>query len=305
MTSPVTTQLRGVWVVGRADAYAVGDQAILHYDGNRWAAPVGLPVLGLGASLSAVWARATDDVFVSASGVVGLPGDVLHFDGAAWTVDPSSSLALNAITGSPTGEIYVAGARGTTGVIRELAGGSWTESDVGGPTLSGIWASADRAVAVRGQASGVIWRSDSGGAWNAEVLPPTTPGLTAVWGSSDQDIFAVGRLGGGTSQPTILHFDGTSWSRLVACDGSASPCIDSHIMQATTLLAVNGTTADNVYAVGHQGTILHYDGMQWSLVPPTTTPPAVDLAAVSSASAPAVDAFAVTTNGEIWRNSGD
>ncbi len=303
MTSPVATQLRGVWVVGRADAYAVGDQAILHYDGNRWAAPAGLPVLGLGAILSAVLARATDDVFVTASGVGGLAGDVLHFDGAAWTVDPSSSLALNAITGSPTGEIFVAGARGTMGVIRKLAGGSWTESDVGGPALSGVWASAHRAVAVGGQASGVIWRSDSGAAWMAEVLPPATPGLTAVWGSSDQDIVAVGRAGGGT-QPTILHFDGSSWSKLAACDGSAGACIDSHIMQATTLFAVHGTAAGDAYAVGQQGTILHYDGTQWSLVPPSMTPAQADLTAVS-ASAPAVDVFAVTTSGGIWRNSGD
>ncbi len=304
MTSPVTTTLHGVWAVRRADAYAVGDQAILHYDGNRWAAPVGLPVLGLGAILSAVWARATDDVFVTASGVGGLAGDVLHFDGAAWTVDPSSSLALNAITGSPTGEIFVAGARGTMGVIRKLAGGAWTESDVGGPTLSGIWASADRAVAVGGQASGVIWRSDSGAAWAAEVLPPGTPSLTAVWGSSNQDIFAVGHAGAGT-QPTILHFDGSSWSTLAPCDGSAGPCIDSSIMQATTLFGVNGTAADNAYAVGQQGTILHYDGTQWSLIPPSMTPAQADLAAVAGAPAPASDVFAVTTSGEIWRNAGD
>ena len=75
-------------------------------------------------------------------------------------------------------------------------------------------------------------------------------------------------------------------------------------MQATTLFAVSGTTASDVYAVGQQGTILHYDGTQWSLVPPSMTPAQADLTAVS-ASAPAVDVFAVTTSGGIWRNSGD
>ncbi len=42
MTSPTGSPLHGVWAVGPADAYVVGDDALLHYDGNQWSTPPGL-----------------------------------------------------------------------------------------------------------------------------------------------------------------------------------------------------------------------------------------------------------------------
>jgi len=108
---------------------------------------------------------------------------------------------------------------------------------------------------------------------------PTTTATdeTAVWGSADDDVFAVGANG------TISHFDGTRWSAM------ASPT-------AVPLTAVWGRARDDVYAVG-QDTILHYDGAAWTVVPAGVTG---ELFGIWGA--PGV-VYVVGGNG-IWRGSG-
>jgi hypothetical protein len=70
----------------------------------------------------------------------------------------------------------------------------------------------------------------------------------AVWGSSGNDVFAVGSRG------TIVHYDGTAWSPMNS--GSDAE-----------LLGVWGSSSSDVFAVGYSatgGTILHYNGTTWS-----------------------------------------
>jgi hypothetical protein len=64
--------------------------------------------------------------------------------------------------------------------------------------------------------------------------------LRGVWGSSANDIWAVGEGG------TIVHFNGGAWSLV------ASP-ITEH------LSAIWGTSADDVWVVGDKGTIVHLE----------------------------------------------
>jgi len=69
--------------------------------------------------------------------------------------------------------------------------------------------------------------------------------LRGVWGSSNNDVFAVGNNG------TILHYNGSMWSS---------------INSGTTnyLAAVWGSSPSDVFTVGNNGTILHYNGNAWS-----------------------------------------
>lgn len=73
----------------------------------------------------------------------------------------------------------------------------------------------------------------------------TTNHLMGVWGTSKNDVFAVGYEG------TILHFDGNSWSSM------ASGVTDN-------LYDVWGNSGSDVFAVGNGGIILHFDGISWS-----------------------------------------
>ena len=112
-----------------------------------------------------------------------------------------------------------------------------------------------------------------------------TEGLLSIWGSSPDDVFAVGEHG------TILHYDGSAWtqmdsdairdlngvwgsgpddvfavgsaSTIIHYDGTAWSAMDSGI-SGGSLYDVWGSGPNDVFAVGSAGTIVHYDGTSWS-----------------------------------------
>ena len=87
----------------------------------------------------------------------------------------------------------------------------------------------------------------------------TTQNLLGIWGHSESEIFVVG--GGGTTPGgVILHYDGDEWS--TPMPGEFIPALHG----------VWGTAGNNVFAVGADGTILHYDGHSWSTPMPSGTP---------------------------------
>lgn len=75
--------------------------------------------------------------------------------------------------------------------------------------------------------------------------------LSDVWGTSANDIFAVG------SDGTIIHYDGNAWQTMESTREN---------VYSSQLKGVWGSSSTNVYAVGSHGTILHYNGSAWSLV---------------------------------------
>ena len=78
--------------------------------------------------------------------------------------------------------------------------------------------------------------------WEWQVVDtPTEHQLTGIWGSSDTDVYAVGK------SATILHFDGDDWSLMEYPVGAP----------AGSLGDVTGSPeGDEVYAVGDGGTIV-------------------------------------------------
>jgi hypothetical protein len=72
----------------------------------------------------------------------------------------------------------------------------------------------------------------------------TEPNLTAIWGASDTDIFAVGSGG------AILNYNGTAWSRMTS--GTSND-----------FLAIYGTSSSDVWAVGSD-VLAHFDGTSWN-----------------------------------------
>jgi VCBS repeat-containing protein len=86
--------------------------------------------------------------------------------------------------------------------------------------------------------SGVIVHYD-GTVWTPMTVPGGTRGLFGVWGSSGNDVFAVGYR-------AILHYDVAEWAPMSVPFG------------AREILGVWGSSADHVFAVGSFGTILHH-----------------------------------------------
>ena len=82
---------------------------------------------------------------------------MLRFDGTSWIAEHAAPLALQAIWGSGSSDIYVVGWRGVNAA--------------GGPALLHF----------------------DGSAWSESALPFAAPGLGDIWGSSASDVFVVGQ----------------------------------------------------------------------------------------------------------------
>ncbi|UCG88037.1 MAG: Ig-like domain-containing protein, partial [Gemmatimonadota bacterium] len=187
-------------------------------------------------ALHGLWGASPTDVFA-----VGGNGSILHYDGTAWSADPSvtTSDVLFDVWGASSADVYAVGAAGT---VLHFDGTSWSAMSSGtSESLHGVWGASGVDVYAVG-AGGTILHYD-GVAWGA-MASGSVSGLQAVWGSSTEDIFAVGDGG------TILHYDGTAWS--VMSSGTAA-----------NLSGVWGAAGTNVYAVGEGNTVVQYNGSTW------------------------------------------
>ncbi len=155
--------------------------------------------------------------------------------------------AMQDVWGTSQGDLFVLV---SPGGVRSAALQGWVPVGADGDAIEGraLWASS----------SGDIWVIDNSGIdfvhWNgaAWVREPSVglPGreLYELWGSSAQDVFAVGNGG------AVLHFDGKGW-------------IEQPTPPSTgNLMAVWGVSSDEVYAAGERGSLIRYDGGRWSTV---------------------------------------
>lgn len=135
--------------------------------------------------------------------------------------------------------------------------------------------------------------------WSLEqwqILTPADLDLYALWGSTDDDIYAAGQGN------TLLYFDGLSWEQVPQIE-SNTPIVDIMAVwgvpsveviaaggmgtifmndglrwlkfgsiTSNTINAVWGSSSTNIFAVGASGTILTSDGTSWRLLTPSITP---------------------------------
>ena len=84
-----------------------------------------------------------------------------------------------------------------------------------------------------------------------EVVVDDLPGaVLSFWGPSSSSLYAVGGDLGDPGEELILWYDGATWYRMQA--------------DAPTLWWVHGFSRDDVWAVGENGTAIHYDGSAWT-----------------------------------------
>jgi hypothetical protein len=190
-------------------------------------------------TLEDVWGDAANDMYAVGFDKRSSAGTIIHYDGTAWTPEADlKEIELQSVWGAAANDVYAVGSHlsSAAGAIMHFDGSGWTET--AGPALN---AGSDKVV---------MWRS--------------------VWGSSAQDIFALGARYARFTTPTTgllsptavaTHYDGHAWTTLQLPAGANRELLDAW-----------GTSATNVYFVGDyqpgdgndEGVILHYDGASWT-----------------------------------------
>jgi hypothetical protein len=228
-----TPTLYGVWASSGTNVWAVGIAGtVLRYDGNAW-----MPATITGAAptqnLAAVWGASPADVWI-----VGEGGLVLHGSASGVARETSNTTEnLTGVWGTGAGNVWAVSALGT--VIRRSA--TWTvqATDLAARVFYGIWLAAPPPNDVWVAGDRVALHNDGGG-WAAASNALDI--ATSIWGSASDDIWTVGRSVA-PNLTTISRFDGVQW---LAVPNPAT----------AALLAVRGTSATNVWAVGNGGTVL-------------------------------------------------
>ncbi len=267
MTSGTSANFNDVWGAAADDVYAVGGNAIYHYNGSAWSpmALAGLTDVGF----SGVWGSGPTDVYAVGFDRVEA-GVILHSTGGAFTVlRKGLPFAPSKIDGKSTSDVWVIGAS----TILHYNGTSWSE--LGSQTAVTTVAALGNGRAIVGSYNKSMVQYTDG----IQLIPiPTTIQARAAWASGPEDVFL-----GGTAP--VRRLRGAAWSPVY----TVAP-YDNTFTLAPFFSAVDGTAPNDIFAVGVAGLILHYDGARWTTVPSGTSNTLYSIFTLSASNSYAVGA---------------
>ena len=240
MTSNTTESLRGIWGSSASDIHVVAANGVtLHYNGSAWSS-IWNPT---DEWLNDVWGLSATNVFA-----VGERATVLFYNGSVWNsmINPlTSSDHLFGVWGTSMNNVFAVGSEGKiihyNGIAWATMSSGTTEYlyGIGGIDASNVYALGNDGTLLR--YNGTTWLTISG---------VTSNRLYYAWGLSASDVYVIG-------WHELLHYDGSSWNPAV------STSID--------LRGIWGSAADDIFAVGISGRIIHFDGTTWREMTSGTT----------------------------------
>lgn len=191
-----------------------------------------------------------DDIWVVSYGGSGNDRGVAHWNGTTWGAKDNGGPNVDRVTAIwGTGPNLVVTAR-NGGRITVWNGTTWTRAtNLAGSILADVDGSASDNIWVVGTGNRIHRSTDAGASFPILTSPVADAGHAwfGVSALSSEAAWLVGDAG------TIAFWNGTSFT--FQASGTTQ-----------TLNAVKAKAADDVYAVGNNGTVLHYDGVAWSPV---------------------------------------
>lgn len=263
---PLPQGLKQLAINGAAanDFWIVGELGLaMHYDGTRYTQVA----TGTHSTLRAIWVRSTREVWM-----VGDNGVILFWNGSNFTAQTSGTTrTLRALWGDAK-TVYAVGENGT---LLRYDGSAWNSLPTGISThLTAIWGSGESDVWAGGDWS--MFCHYDGTAWSCARDPSgVTTIINSMFGSSRSDIWALGS--------TYWHYDGAAWKNLGSGGVDAEAAfavgtkwwlVNSHaqlrhydgkawkdpIDLDTGYFGLWGSSETNMYMIGRDGALSHYDG---------------------------------------------
>lgn len=269
---PQGNDLYRLWGFADGTFDAVGEAGtVLHFDGAELT-PFDVPTRN---DLHGIWASEPSDVYVC-----GFSGTLLHFDGAHWeAINIPTHEDLYAVWASSSDDVFVAG---TGGKIWESSSQGWAETTVApGQRFRALWGYSHDEVYAAGSRD-VLYRFN-GNDWSRVLIfdsPEYETEILDIWGPTPGTISLLDREG-------IQWFDGSSWNARLVSDtnafglwgfaldqqvavsaGSSTHWIGSTPTRYDTptrepLYDIWGLSPNDMYAVGRNGVLAHFDGDAW------------------------------------------
>lgn len=270
--------LYSIWGYSETDIYAVG-QTALHYDGNTWDFIELQPT----PDFYGIWMPSLSEVYL-----VGSDGAILFsVGGTSYDIHESgTSEHLRAVWGDADAtRRFAVGDNGTILMLDVDADTSeWNSMSSGtSENLTGVWGLSDSLIYACGESGGLV-RFD-GNFWTPETVPAITENLYDIWAGEDSAFYAVGSNGTIYEKPPSPN----DWDT-------------AHVFTGVgTLRSVFGFEGGELFAVGDQGIIVHFDILDgWDIM---VSPTVEDLEAVWGPSPDSV--FAVGAGGTTFYYDGD
>ena len=290
--------IHGVWAYDDQHVFAVGERetdtgsvgVIYFYDGSSWSQMNA----GTVEALWDVWGTSPSNVFA-----VGSNKTILHYDGSQWTSMQSnitfpSPVTLLAVWGASANDVFAAG---TWGVVVHYDGNQWSQVHTAVYTINDLWGSSGSDVYAPAD-YGHLFHYD-GSAWN-DVSPNPSDSYSAVWGQASDDFYVIGNS---SETATLYHHDGITWTTPVtfpkligAIDGKSSSLdlygvgdngyifhydgSQGERISYGVMEDINdiwGFSYESIFAVGDKGTVLRYDGERWITMTTGTTKDLYDI----------------------------
>jgi hypothetical protein len=205
--------------------------------------------------------------------------------------------SLLSVWGSSASDVWVVGGdnRDDLGpLVFHLDGEEWSAVDAGVRNVDLFWVFGfDGGPVYFGGTNGTILRYEDGAFEQLE-----TPGngvVFGIWGTSPDELWAVGGGFGGGGGGFVWRLDGDVWIE--------APDVPEDIVSDGTSFKVAGRAADDVWISCSSGTMLHWDGA--ALTRDDVAEAADDPLFSVSCDSDRCVAVGGTTNGGIFENTGD
>ncbi|HEY4176052.1 MAG TPA: hypothetical protein VGM90_04445 [Kofleriaceae bacterium] len=179
------------------DVYAIGRDAIAHWDGKTWS-DVEIP--DVKGDVFGGWTDGKQLIIVTNDWDKSTSWIYRRDEKGAWSLDGRSKGVLLNVGGS-SDALYAIGNQGL--ILHRIKSGAWRDETVQhADQYSQIYAASVDDIYIAGSS---LLHSRGDGKWS-DVKLPTTESATTVWGRSSNDVFA-GTMG------ELFHFDGHAWSK--------------------------------------------------------------------------------------------
>ncbi len=228
--SGTISDINGVWGTGDGSSvWAVGDAGVVvSWDeaAGAWSSAE-FPFV---SNLTGIKGFSADEVFVSGY------GGLFAWDGVEWTVvELPENVALRSVWGSTPQDLWLVGEEG---MVFHGGGNTWEVVETGVTSTLNTVGSDGTSVWIAGE--GGLLMKHEGGSFVADAVLEQENNLWSVWGGGGT-LFVAGANG------HVDRWNGTEWEGL-----------DTGEDRQVVLYSLFGFSINDLYAVGGNGTILHY-----------------------------------------------